>query len=146
VCVCTYHPEERLIGEAHVPIDRRQNAEYETDKHHHKPAANQRRHSLNTSNKALIDGRLRPRCCHLGSYFKRPKSSPVRPLACNWYYCAHSQARERNNERHSSGGRWEAKRFAPRRWSFWSLTVIKCRLPRQNDSAADTAFYSRYAD
>jgi len=22
------------------------------------------------------------------SYFKRPKSSPVRPLACNWYYCA----------------------------------------------------------
>ena len=23
------------------------------------------------------------------SYFKRPKSSPVRPLACNWYYCAH---------------------------------------------------------
>ena len=20
--------------------------------------------------------------------FKRPKSSPVRPLACNWYYCA----------------------------------------------------------
>jgi len=33
--------------------------------------------------------RLRPRCCHLGSYFKRPKSSPVRPLACNWYYCAH---------------------------------------------------------
>ena len=23
-----------------------------------------------------------------GAYFKRPKSSPVRPLACNWYYCA----------------------------------------------------------
>jgi len=39
-------------------------------------------------NKAVIDRRLRPRCCHLGSYFKRPKSSPVRPLACNWYYCA----------------------------------------------------------
>jgi len=34
------------------------------------------------------DRRLRPRCCHLGSYFKRPKSSPVRPLSCNWYYCA----------------------------------------------------------
>ena len=33
-------------------------------------------------------GCLRPRCCYLGSYFKRPKSSPVRPLACNWYYCA----------------------------------------------------------
>jgi len=32
--------------------------------------------------------RLRPRCCHLGSYFQRPKSSPARPLACNWYYCA----------------------------------------------------------
>jgi len=39
-------------------------------------------------NKAVIDRRLRPRCCHLGSYFKRPNSSPVRPLACNWYYCA----------------------------------------------------------
>jgi len=31
-------------------------------------------------NKAVIDRRLRPRCCHLGSYFKRPKSSPVRPV------------------------------------------------------------------
>jgi len=39
-------------------------------------------------NKAVIDCRLRPRCRHPGSYFKRPKSSPVRPLACNWYYCA----------------------------------------------------------
>ena len=39
-------------------------------------------------NKAVINCRLRPRCCHLGSYFKRPKSSPVRPFACNWYYCA----------------------------------------------------------
>ena len=39
-------------------------------------------------NKAVIDRRLRPRCCHLGSYFKRPKSNPVRQLACNWYYCA----------------------------------------------------------
>jgi len=29
-----------------------------------------------------------PPCCHLGSYFQRQKSSPVRPLACNWYYCA----------------------------------------------------------
>ena len=32
-------------------------------------------------------------CCHLGSYFKRPKSSPARPSACNWYYCAQSIAR-----------------------------------------------------
>ena len=40
-------------------------------------------------NKAVIDRRLRPRCCHLGSYIKRPKSSPVRPMARNWYYCAH---------------------------------------------------------
>ena len=40
------------------------------------------------ANKAVIDRRLRPRCCHLQSYFKRPKSSPVRPLVCNWYYCA----------------------------------------------------------
>ena len=23
-----------------------------------------------------------------GKFFKRPKSSPVRPLVCNWYYCA----------------------------------------------------------
>ena len=40
------------------------------------------------SNKADTDRRLHPLCCHLGSYFKRPKSSHVRPLACNWYYCA----------------------------------------------------------
>jgi len=39
-------------------------------------------------NRAAVDHRLRPRCCHLGSYSKRSKSSPVRPLACNWYYCA----------------------------------------------------------
>ena len=26
---------------------------------------------------------------HLRCYFKRPISSPVRTLACNWYYCAH---------------------------------------------------------
>jgi len=39
-------------------------------------------------NKAVIDRRLRPRCCYLGSYVKRPECSPVRPLACNWYYCA----------------------------------------------------------
>ena len=37
---------------------------------------------------AVIDRRLRPRCCHLGSYFKRPQSSSVRPFACNWCYCA----------------------------------------------------------
>jgi len=39
-------------------------------------------------NKAVIDRRLRPRCCHQASYFKCPKSSPVHSLACNWYYCA----------------------------------------------------------
>ena len=39
-------------------------------------------------NKPVIDRRFRPRCCHLGSYLKHRKSSPVRPLACNWYYCA----------------------------------------------------------
>ena len=38
-------------------------------------------------NNAVRDRTLRPRCCHLGSYLKRPKSSPVRPLAGNWYYC-----------------------------------------------------------
>ena len=41
-------------------------------------------------NKSVIDRRLRPRCCHMGSYFKRPKSSPVRPLACDWFYWVHS--------------------------------------------------------
>ena len=39
-------------------------------------------------NKAVVDRRLRPRCCHPVSYFKRPKSSPVRPLACNRYCSA----------------------------------------------------------
>ena len=39
-------------------------------------------------NKAAIDRRLRPRCCHQGSYCKRPKSSSMRPLACKWYHCA----------------------------------------------------------
>ena len=29
-------------------------------------------------NKAVVDRRLRPRCCHLESYIKRPISSPVR--------------------------------------------------------------------
>ena len=29
-----------------------------------------------------------PRCCQMGSYFKRPKSRFMHPLACNWYYCA----------------------------------------------------------
>ena len=44
-------------------------------------------------NKAVIDRRLCPRCCHLESYFKRLKSSPVSPLACSWYYCTvYSQA------------------------------------------------------
>ena len=43
-----------------------------------------------SQNKAVIDHSLRPppRCCQLGSYCKRPKSSPVRSFACNWYYCA----------------------------------------------------------
>ena len=40
------------------------------------------------ANKAVIDRRLRPRCCHLASYFKRPKRSPVRLLTCSWYCCA----------------------------------------------------------
>ena len=40
------------------------------------------------SNKAVVGHRLRPRCCQLRSYFMPPKSSSVRPLACNWHYCA----------------------------------------------------------
>ena len=43
--------------------------------------------------KAVINRRLCPRFCHLGSYFEHLKSSPVRPLACNWYYCAQFIAR-----------------------------------------------------
>ena len=44
---------------------------------------------INTAaNRAVIDRRFRPRLCHLGSYFKRPQSSPTRLLACNRYYCA----------------------------------------------------------
>ena len=41
--------------------------------------------AMRPNNKAVIERRLRPRCCCLGSYFKRSKSSHVRPLACNWY-------------------------------------------------------------
>jgi len=44
--------------------------------------------TFKVQNKAAVDRRFRPRCCHLGSYLKHPKSSPVRQLACNWYYCA----------------------------------------------------------
>jgi len=36
---------------------------------------------------------FRSRCCHLGSYFNRPKSSPVRSLAYNWYDCAQFRAK-----------------------------------------------------
>jgi len=32
-------------------------------------------------------------CCHLGIYFKRSESGPVRPLACKWYYCAQFTAK-----------------------------------------------------
>jgi len=48
-------------------------------------------HMTNTAhgaNKAVIDRRLRPKCCRLGSYYKRSKSSSVCTLACNWYCCA----------------------------------------------------------
>ena len=53
---------------------------------------------------AVTDRRLRPRCCHLGSYFQRPKSSPVRPLACNWYYCAHSLLQSPRMRVHCASG------------------------------------------
>jgi len=46
------------------------------------------RDDQNRTKQGSQDCRLCPRCCHLGSYFKRPKSSPVRSLACNWYCCA----------------------------------------------------------
>ena len=39
--------------------------------------------------------RLSPLSSYLGSYFKRPKSSPVRPLACNGYYGAQFVAKPR---------------------------------------------------
>jgi len=51
------------------------------------------RHDHARENTAVVDCRLRPRCCHLESHFKHPKSSPVRPLTCNWYYCAQFTAR-----------------------------------------------------
>jgi len=46
-----------------------------------------------TDNELFKQGSHRPHTppplyCHLGSFFKRPKSTPVRPLACNWYYRA----------------------------------------------------------
>ena len=47
-----------------------------------------RKIALYNAKKAVIDRRLHPRCCHLESYFQRSKSSFVRPLACNWYYCS----------------------------------------------------------
>jgi len=57
------------------------------------------RHNLCTKSphqyKAVIDRRLWPRCCHLESYCKRPKSSSVCALACNWYYCAKFTAKPR---------------------------------------------------
>jgi len=34
-----------------------------------------------------MDCRFRPQCCHVGSYVKCPRSSPMHPLACDWYYC-----------------------------------------------------------
>jgi len=39
-------------------------------------------------NKAVIDRRLRPGVATWEVTSKCPKSSPVRSLACNWYYCA----------------------------------------------------------
>ena len=44
------------------------------------------------TNKTVIDRTLFSFCCqlqHKERYFKCQISSPVRPLACNWYYCAH---------------------------------------------------------
>jgi len=41
------------------------------------------------SSESSTDCRLRPLCCHLGSYFKRPKSSLVRPLACRLQLVLH---------------------------------------------------------
>jgi len=46
-----YHPEERLIGEVNVTIDGRQNAEYETDEHHHEP---ENTHSISTKYHARV--------------------------------------------------------------------------------------------
>jgi len=51
--------------------------------------------SIPNKKKAVTDRRLRPRSCHLESYLKRPKSSPVRSLACNWYYCAQFTAKSK---------------------------------------------------
>ena len=48
-CVNAHHPEKCLVGEAHVVINSRQYAEYETYEHHHKPVvntANKHRHMI----------------------------------------------------------------------------------------------------
>ena len=74
-----------------------------------------------SQNKAVIGRRLRPRCCHLGSYFKRPKSSSVRPLACNWYYCAQFIAK--------------LKAACALRFS-WAATSSNDEKPRNRETAA----------
>ena len=38
-------------------------------------------------NKAVVHRRLRSRCCHLSSYFKRPKKYSGASVGLQWYYC-----------------------------------------------------------
>jgi len=60
------------------------------------------------SSKAVIDRRLRPRCCDQGTYCRRPKSSPVRPLACSccsWHYCAQLITKPKARVHCASAGR-----------------------------------------
>jgi len=39
---------------------------------------------IDNNNKAVTDRRLRPRCCHLGSYCKRPKNSKSVIVSCTF--------------------------------------------------------------
>ena len=62
----------------------------------HAPAAaavtvGTRDHCTSRRIQPVIDRRLRPRCCHPGSYFKRPKCSSLRPLVILRTVCSQAQ-------------------------------------------------------
>jgi len=82
--------------------------------------------------KAVIDRRLRPRCCHLESYFKRPKSSPVRPLACNWYYINLYSPRNGSNTKNTATyeHKYKQKNDTPTLPFRFSINSQSCHLAR----------------
>jgi len=55
---------------------------------------------IDNNNKAVTDRRLRPRCCHLGSYCKRPKNSKNVIVSCTFsvfYSALAKRTRARGN-------------------------------------------------